>query len=118
MTCSQLIVQRDNQFVVTAGEGSGRLAEIVRQCGRLRANVAGSQVYERSAIALWGYAANGGSASDLVRRLAESASEALPTSLVAWIEQTVARYGVLRLAEVTALSGSQLRLMSRFGCSG
>lgn len=99
MTHSQLIVQRDNQFVITAGQGRDDLVRIVRHCAVLTAIVADSQVYERSAISLWGYAAHGGSASELLDSLSAASSDALPATLIAWIVQTMARYGVLRLSE-------------------
>ena len=99
MTRSQLIVQRHGTLLLTPGDDRDRLVTLVRQCAQLRGVVAGNYVYEPSSIALWGAAARGVRAADLLAQLDAAAATPLPSALAARIAEGLARYGALRLDE-------------------
>lgn len=97
MTSSQLIVQRDQSIIVTPGHNQHQVAAVVRACAELRKVVAGSFLYRLSSIALWGSAARGMTAAEILANLDRYAVTDIPAPMAAAISEQVGRYGILRL---------------------
>jgi len=108
VTQSQLIIQRDLSLVVTPGYGRDQIAAVVRCCAELRKIVAGSYLYRLSPVSIWGSAARGLTAADLIAQLDRHSVSEIPASLVARISETMGRYGVL----VFHPEGDRFRLVS------
>jgi DNA excision repair protein ERCC-3 len=97
VTRSQLIIQRDLSLVVTPGYGRDRVASVARSCAELARIVAGGYVYRLSPVAIWGSAARGMTASELLEQLDRYSATDIPASLVARVSEIMGRYGVLRV---------------------
>ncbi len=99
MADASLIFQRNGTLLVTPGAGLDRTLQIVRQCGQLRAIVAGNYVYDVSSAALWGAAARGANASELIDALDRSASMPVPSVIASVIAEQMSRYGAVEIVE-------------------
>jgi DNA excision repair protein ERCC-3 len=108
VTRSQLIIQRDLSLVVTPGAGRENVAAAARCCAELRKIVAGSYVYFLSPVAIWGSAARGMTASELLGQLERFSPVDVPASLAARVAEIMGRYGVLRIQP----DGDMFRLVS------
>ncbi|HYI14333.1 MAG TPA: DEAD/DEAH box helicase family protein, partial [Thermomicrobiales bacterium] len=64
---------------------------------QLRSIVAGSYVYDLSPVALWGAAARGVTASDLLAELANASSMPIPGPTAARIVEVIGRYGAVEI---------------------
>lgn len=100
MTDSQIIFQRDGSLIVTRGDNWQQVASIVRQAYELRKIVAGTYIYRRSTIAIWGSAARGVTASEILEGLHRHSVAGVPATVAAWCAEYIARYGVLRIVRV------------------
>lgn len=96
---SQLIMQGDGSMIVTPGVGSEQHASLARLAGELRQVVASSYFYRISRTALWGSAARGMTAWELLQRLDSVAVQGVPETTAAEISDVMGRYGALRLEE-------------------
>lgn len=108
MTQSQLIIQRDLSMVVTPGYGRDQIAAVVRCCAELSKIVAGGYVYRLSPVAIWGSAARGMTAADLLGQIDRYSVNEIPASLAARVSEIMARYGVLGIHP----EGDMFRLVS------
>lgn len=106
---SQLIIQRDGSLLVTPGHGRERLTAIVRRCAELRSVVAGSYLYRVSPIALWGSAARGLTADQILRDLDAHSTTSLPEPLAARISASIGRYGAITMTS----DGDQVLVQAR-----
>lgn len=97
MTRSQIIFQRDQSIIVTPGANQHHVAAVVRTCAELRKVVAGSFLYRLSSIALWGSAARGMTAAEILAGLDQHAVTDIPGPIAGAVSEQVGRYGVLRL---------------------
>ena len=94
---SQLVFQRDGKILVTPGENRPVVAASVRLCAQLEAITAGSYLFNISQVALWGSAARGQSASDILDRLGAHAAMPIPAPVAGRIAAAHARYGAIWL---------------------
>lgn len=94
---SQIIVQRDEQLLITPGENQLEVANIVRWCAVLEAVVAESLRYRLSPVALWGAAARGVDVDRIITALQAHAAVPLPTVFIARLTEMLSRYGQLKI---------------------
>ncbi len=94
---SQIVIQRDNQLLITPGHEQLEIANIVRWCAVLEAVVAGSLRYRLSPVAVWGAATRGVTAERMLEALDRHAAVPLPAGFVARLADLFQRYGELRL---------------------
>lgn len=106
---SQLVIQRDGSLLVTPGYGRDRLAALVRRCAELRSVVAGNYLYRVSPIALWGSAARGLTAEQILSELDAHSTTPLPEPLVARISESIGRYGAISMTAEGAMVKVQAR---------
>ncbi|MDQ3547497.1 MAG: helicase-associated domain-containing protein, partial [Chloroflexota bacterium] len=102
MTNTSLIFQRNGTLLVTPGSGLERVLQLVRQCGQLRAIVAGNYVYDLSPVAMWGAAGRGMRASELLDALDRSAAMPVPAAIAATIAENMGRFGAVEIVEGNA----------------
>ncbi|HYI14448.1 MAG TPA: helicase-associated domain-containing protein, partial [Thermomicrobiales bacterium] len=97
MTDARLIFQRNGSMLVTPGDGLDKILRTARLCAQLRSIVAGSYVYDLSPVALWGAAARGVTASELLAELASASSMPVPAPTAARIAELIGRYGAVEI---------------------
>ncbi len=97
MSRSHIVFQRDDQLLVTPGEGQAEVAASVRLCAQLEGIIAGSFRYRISPVALWGAAARGISVQTIIDSLNRYGSFPVPASLGATVAHWISRYGRLRI---------------------
>jgi DNA excision repair protein ERCC-3 len=85
--------------LITPGDGRPRLVDGVRRCAELRSIVAGNYLYEVTPSALWGSAARGFSANDLLNSLERFTPLPIPSAFTTYVSEIVGRYGVLKINE-------------------
>jgi DNA excision repair protein ERCC-3 len=99
MAEASLIFQRNGSMLVTPGAGLDRILRTVRLCAQLRSIVAGCYLYDLSPIALWGAAARGMAASDLLSDLARVSTTPVPGSFAATVADSIGRFGAVEIVE-------------------
>jgi DNA excision repair protein ERCC-3 len=109
MAKAELIFQRNGSMLVTPGAGLDRILRIVRLCAQLRSIVAGSYVYDLSPIALWGAAARGLTAGELLSDLGRLSSTPVPGPLAASVAESIGRFGAVEIVE----GGSGVGIVAR-----
>ena len=106
---SQLIMQSNNSVIVTPGRGQEKNALLARSCSELSMVIATAYLYRLSPIALWGSAARGVTAAELLADLEKASHDGVPATFATEIADVMGRYGALRLE---ACDGG-LRLVAR-----
>lgn len=106
---SQFIMQSNNSVIVTPGRGAAKNAALARTFGELTMMIASAYVYRLSPIAVWGSAARGLTAANLLAELERESMDGVPASFAAEIAELMGRYGALRLEE----RDGELRLIAR-----
>ncbi|CAN5573897.1 DEAD/DEAH box helicase [soil metagenome] len=94
---SQLIIQSNNSVIVTPGRGQEKNALLARTFGELSMMIAAAYLYRLSSVALWGSAARGVTAAQLLADLETTSQNGVPAVFAAEIADVRGRYGALRL---------------------
>ncbi|MBX6341717.1 MAG: helicase-associated domain-containing protein, partial [Thermomicrobiaceae bacterium] len=93
-----LIFQRDGSILVTAtAPGADEARDLLRRFAELVQSAGAYHTYRVTPISLWSAAATGLSASEILGALDRFGEHPPPASLATRVQETLARYGVLRL---------------------
>lgn len=96
---SHFIVQSNNSIIVTPGRGERKNASLARSLGELNMMISTASLFRLSPIALWGSAARGVTAAELLADIEIASDDGVPATFAAQVADVMGRYGALRLEE-------------------
>ena len=116
-SASEIVFQRNGKILVTPGGRRPEIAAAVRLVAQLETIVAGSYLFVLSPVAVWGSAARGIEAAELLQRLERYASTPIPAPIASrilelhhrygaiWIDRDAEEQWVIRARDATTLDG-------------
>lgn len=121
MANATLIFQRNGRLLISPGDGLDAVLRVVRQCAQLRSIVAGSYLYEISPPVIWGTAARGTTAAELIEQLERSSMTPMPSDTAALLTEMMSRFGAIELTTCgsnTFLTARSPEILRSIGVDG